>query len=338
MNKTTAKNILLNLEYEIINSGKKVNFVFDKYECYSEFPKEPCVILFIIKNEIIGVSSTGNGYNFIKQISDFSYKSSNTIQKLLKNFDKDWINSNLILKYKIVHIGKSELKDSLIKRYSPKDNCEILISKSKEFKQSHEKSYEPWNKHDDNNLELLYNKGLTLNELSKKFKRSSGAIKSRIKKLELLEKHENPKINNKSDLEKNKITPFGVWFSEDESAFLEKWYDFYSSVIKGSLPTESTLQEKFVKIFNEKILSSSVPITFHSKAYQNLNIYQKTLIRYHYIDLHKEKIWNYIKSQGSDSIYYLSKAQLTFAKKIKLPNYLKNAEHYISILKKHDKI
>ena len=31
-------------------------------------------------------------------------------------------------------------------------------------------------------LELLYNKGLTLNELSKKFKRSSGAIKSRIKK------------------------------------------------------------------------------------------------------------------------------------------------------------
>ena len=49
------------------------------------------------------------------------------------------------------------------------------------------KAYEPWSKEDNLELERLYNQGLTTGELSEKFKRGNGAIRSRLRKLGIIE-------------------------------------------------------------------------------------------------------------------------------------------------------
>lgn len=51
------------------------------------------------------------------------------------------------------------------------------------------KSYDPWTSTDDDKLESLYCEGLKTDELTRIFKRSAGAVKSRIKKLQLEEKY-----------------------------------------------------------------------------------------------------------------------------------------------------
>jgi len=50
-------------------------------------------------------------------------------------------------------------------------------------------AYKPWTEDDDNLLELLYAKGSSMAFLMKEFGRNKGAIRSRIKKLGLEEKH-----------------------------------------------------------------------------------------------------------------------------------------------------
>lgn len=50
-------------------------------------------------------------------------------------------------------------------------------------------AYEPWSKEDDDQLEVLWCEGKSISELSNIFKRKSGAISSRIKKLELKDKY-----------------------------------------------------------------------------------------------------------------------------------------------------
>ena len=130
---------------------------------------------------------------------------------------------------------------------------------------------------------------------------------------------------------------FGLWFSGEELKFLNNWYYYYNDLLNGKIKPESYKQRTFIKIFNEKIKPSRVPIKYHSMEYQRLSQYQKTFVRYYYIQLHKEKIKSYHNAQGSDSIYYFSKAQLLFANKVRLPYYLQNAEHYKAVLKKHGK-
>jgi (p)ppGpp synthase/HD superfamily hydrolase len=53
----------------------------------------------------------------------------------------------------------------------------------------HPNAYMPWTKEDDDRLELLFCEGKTTKELSEIFQRKQGAIRSRIKKLELEEKY-----------------------------------------------------------------------------------------------------------------------------------------------------
>lgn len=56
------------------------------------------------------------------------------------------------------------------------------------------KSYNPWTSADDDKLESLYCEGIKLDELAEILKRSLGAVKSRIKKLQLEEKYSIPAI------------------------------------------------------------------------------------------------------------------------------------------------
>jgi hypothetical protein len=56
------------------------------------------------------------------------------------------------------------------------------------IREVHKQAYLPWTREDDNNLKLLFCEGKQINELTQIFGRNSGAIYSRIKKLELKEK------------------------------------------------------------------------------------------------------------------------------------------------------
>ncbi len=56
-------------------------------------------------------------------------------------------------------------------------------------RKTHRNAYQPWTDEDDNRLELLYCQGKSVADLSKEFRRNNGAIRSRIKKLELNEKY-----------------------------------------------------------------------------------------------------------------------------------------------------
>lgn len=59
-----------------------------------------------------------------------------------------------------------------------------------EIRKEYRQAYMPWTKEDDDKLELLFCKGKTVKELALIFERKEGAIRSRIKKLELKEKYD----------------------------------------------------------------------------------------------------------------------------------------------------
>lgn len=58
-----------------------------------------------------------------------------------------------------------------------------------EIRKTHRNAYQPWTEDDDHRLELLYCEGKSFADLSQEFGRNRGAIRSRIKKLELKEKY-----------------------------------------------------------------------------------------------------------------------------------------------------
>ncbi len=59
----------------------------------------------------------------------------------------------------------------------------------KEIRETHHQAYMPWTTENDEKLELLFCEGKSVKELSELFEREPGAIKSRIKKLELKDKY-----------------------------------------------------------------------------------------------------------------------------------------------------
>ena len=59
-----------------------------------------------------------------------------------------------------------------------------------EKRKTNRNAYQPWTNEDDNRLEVLYCEGKSVTDLSNEFGRNSGAIRSRIKKLELKEKYD----------------------------------------------------------------------------------------------------------------------------------------------------
>jgi hypothetical protein len=76
-----------------------------------------------------------------------------------------------------------ETYKSLIKKPTIPEFIEIQ-------RQKYRNAYSRWTEEDDKKLEMLYCEGQSINELSKLFERNNGAIRARIKKLELTEKVE----------------------------------------------------------------------------------------------------------------------------------------------------
>ena len=76
------------------------------------------------------------------------------------------------------------------------EESEVLYEKDSEkaydiseIRKTHKKAYEPWTKEADEKLELLFWEDKNIKEMSEIFGRDEGAIRSRIKKLELKEKY-----------------------------------------------------------------------------------------------------------------------------------------------------
>lgn len=59
-----------------------------------------------------------------------------------------------------------------------------------EIRKEHGQAYMPWSEDEDEKLELLFCEGKSVKELASIFERKEGAIRSRIKKLELKEKYD----------------------------------------------------------------------------------------------------------------------------------------------------
>ena len=58
-----------------------------------------------------------------------------------------------------------------------------------DIREKHPQAYQPWSLEDDEKLETLFCEGKSVKELASIFERNDGAIRSRIKKLELREKY-----------------------------------------------------------------------------------------------------------------------------------------------------
>ena len=111
--------------------------------------------------------------------------------QLEKIIQLDW---GLFLKYKRWHKTMNAWNLSITKALT--EEAEILYEKEpekaydiSEIRKTHKKAYEPWTEEADEKLELLFCEGKTVKELGEIFGRNEGAIRSRIKKLELKEKY-----------------------------------------------------------------------------------------------------------------------------------------------------
>ena len=111
--------------------------------------------------------------------------------QLEKIIQLDW---DLFLKYKRWHKTMNAWNLSITKALT--EEAEILFEKEpdkaydiSEIRKTHKKAYEPWTEEADEKLELLFCEGKAVKELSEIFGRNEGAIRSRIKKLELKEKY-----------------------------------------------------------------------------------------------------------------------------------------------------
>ncbi|MBE8712819.1 hypothetical protein [Sphingobacterium hungaricum] len=70
-----------------------------------------------------------------------------------------------------------------------KPNQEIKENRMAKLKEKYKQAYTPWTAEADEKLEELYASGTSIKDLSSILERNEGAIESRIKKLELVEKY-----------------------------------------------------------------------------------------------------------------------------------------------------
>jgi len=111
--------------------------------------------------------------------------------QLEKIIQLDW---ELFLKYKRWHKTMTAWNISITKALI--EEADILYEREIEkaydiekIRKTHKKAYEPWTSEADEKLELLFCEGKKIKEMSEIFGRNEGAIRSRIKKLELKEKY-----------------------------------------------------------------------------------------------------------------------------------------------------
>lgn len=127
--------------------------------------------------------------NFENASSSKSYP--DEIESLLNEL----IAKHLTLSFILVDLGRMELKERIFAKLEPKYSLKGKRGTKKTYskaekQQANKNAYERWTAEDDEKLELLFCEGKTVKELTEIFGRNDGAIRSRIKKLELREKYD----------------------------------------------------------------------------------------------------------------------------------------------------
>lgn len=124
------------------------------------------------------IKKSENGDLYLK-ISESKKTGSGFEHHRLMVFDED-------LKDFVEALKKSLTKFKELKEPKQTDGKAYSVEKIRE---THQQAYLPWTTEDDNKLELLFCEGKKVKELAEIFGRNTGAINSRIKKLELREKY-----------------------------------------------------------------------------------------------------------------------------------------------------
>jgi len=214
MPKTEIEEYLIKLERKLIIESERKPIELTR-DWANSFPNQSAVYLFREDGEICYVGESGSLQG---RMNDILNTKNHTVRRNLgnshysehPNYEKatskksftneielmlnDRIQKHLTLSYIVVHLGRKELEEKLYAKLKPKYNLKgkrgTTIAYSKADKQVLNKNaYEKWTAESDRKLERLFCEGKTITELSEIFGRNSGAIKSRIKKLELKEKY-----------------------------------------------------------------------------------------------------------------------------------------------------
>ncbi len=213
MTKTEIEEYLIKLEHKLLIESKRHAIILTR-EWARSFPEDAAVYLFRENEEVCYVGETGS---LMGRMADILNTKNHTLRRNLGSsefahlptFEKssskksfsddieqmlnDKISKNLTLSYILVDLGRKELEERLFDRLKPKYNLKgkrgIKAYSKSEVQLRYSKAYEPWTKESDEQLELLFCKGKTIKELSEIFERNEGAIRSRMKKLELQEKY-----------------------------------------------------------------------------------------------------------------------------------------------------
>jgi len=214
MTKTEIEEYLLKLEHKLLIESERITIELTR-EWAKTFPNESAVYLIREEGEICYVGESGS---IRGRMNDILNTKNHTLRRNLgtkhylehpnyekatsrKNFAEeielmlnDRIQKHLTLSYIVVDLGRKELEERLYAKLKPIYNLKgkrgVKKAYTKAEKQAANKNaYEKWTTEDDENLERLFCEKKTVAELSEIFGRNSGAIRSRIKKLELKEKY-----------------------------------------------------------------------------------------------------------------------------------------------------
>lgn len=214
MRKNEIDSYLQKLEDQLINQVPKISIELSR-SWSNNFPKAAAVYIFREGEEICYVGETGSiqgrmsdvlntknhtlrrniGHSHFSEVPGFTKANSKKgftedIETMLNNK----ITNDLTISFVLVELGRKELEERLYEKYSPKYAIKGKRGTTKAYtkKEKQEKNaqaYEPWTSEMDDQLEVLFCEGNKIKDLCTLLGRSSGAIRSRIKKLELKEKY-----------------------------------------------------------------------------------------------------------------------------------------------------
>ncbi len=215
MTKTEIEEYLLKLEHKLLIESERMTIELTR-DWANSFPNQSAVYLFREEGQICYVGESGSirgrmndilntknhtvrrnlGTNHYSEHPDYEKATSSRsftaeIEIMLNNR----IQKHLTLSYILVDLGRKELEERLYAKLNPKYNLKGKRGETKAYSIAEKKAidknaYEKWTTESDETLERLYCEGKTISELSKIFGRNNGAIRSRIKKLELKEKYD----------------------------------------------------------------------------------------------------------------------------------------------------
>ena len=214
MTKTEIENYLEKIENILLFESER-HTIFLNRSWANSFPNESAVYLFRENDEICYVGETGS---LKGRMNDILNTKNHTIRRNFgnthfyefENYEKpssskgfceeieillnEKIETDLTLSYIVLSLGRKELEERLFDKFQPKYSIKGKRGAEKTYTKSAKQllngnAYEKWTTEDDQKLEIMFCEGKKVTELGEILKRNDGAIRSRIKKLELKEKY-----------------------------------------------------------------------------------------------------------------------------------------------------